>query len=330
MLRLINPLKATTRSIPRHAYSTSSKSSGGSSKLLTVGLPLGIATAAAYAYYGDKLGGVVAPKAEPAVVAKKEPISSALDPNAFVDFKLKKVQKLTHNTSRFTFELEEGQNLGLDVASCVVTKFVKEDGKAVIRPYTPTSDADQTGSFDFVIKHYETGPMSSHIHNLKPGETLAVKGPISKYPLKSNQHESVSLIAGGSGITPMFQIIGALLKDKTDKTKINLIFANVTPEDIILKDELDAYAKAHSDRFKVTYVVDKSVDGWKGPTGYVTAELIKKYNPEIGTGNTKVLVCGPPPMMKLVSGPKGPNFTQGDVGGALKDLGLTNDNVFKF
>jgi cytochrome-b5 reductase len=43
----------------------------------------------------------------------------------------------------------------MDVTSCVVTKFVKEDGKPVIRPYTPTSDADHTGSFDFVIKRYE-------------------------------------------------------------------------------------------------------------------------------------------------------------------------------
>ncbi|KAI1303944.1 NADH-cytochrome b5 reductase [Mortierella claussenii] len=165
---------------------------------------------------------------------------------------------------------------------------------------------------------------------MKPGDTLAVKGPISKYPLKANQHESVSLIAGGTGITPMMQVISGLLRDKEDKTKINLIFANVSPDDIILKDEIDAFAKAHPDRFKVTYVVDKASDAWKGPTGYVTTELIKKYNPEIGQGNTKVFVCGPPPMMKLVSGPKGPNFTQGEVDGALKELGLTNDQVFKF
>ncbi|KAF9576254.1 NADH-cytochrome b5 reductase [Mortierella alpina] len=337
MLRLINPIKTTVRALseaaPRHAYSTSAKTSGGTSKLLTVGLPFGVAAAAAYAYYGDKLGGApaAAAKAEPAAaVAPKEPIASALDPNAFVDFKLKNVQKLTPNTSRFTFELEEGQNLGLHVASCVVTKFVKEDGKPVIRPYTPTSDADHTGSFDFVIKRYEGGPMSSHIHNMKPGDTLAVKGPISKYPIKANQHESVTMIAGGSGITPMIQIMSGLLKDKEDKTKINLIFANVTPEDIILKDEIDGFAKAHPDRFKVTYVVDKPVDGWKGPTGYITADLIKKHVPEIGSGNSKVFVCGPPPMMKSVSGPKGPNFTQGDVDGALKELGLTNEQVFKF
>lgn len=39
--------------------------------------------------------------------------------------------------------------------SCVVTKFIKEDGKPVIRPYTPTSDHDRVGEFDFVIKRYE-------------------------------------------------------------------------------------------------------------------------------------------------------------------------------
>ncbi|KAI8360557.1 hypothetical protein B0O80DRAFT_206679 [Mortierella sp. GBAus27b] len=317
MFRLITPLKAAARAAPRHAYSTSSKPAGGTS---------------AYVYFGDKLGGAsTATKAAPAVAARKEPpTSSALNPKEFVDFKLKNVQKLTHNTSRFTFELQQGQNLGLDVASCVVTKFVGEDGKPVIRPYTPTSDADLTGSFDFVIKRYEGGPMSSHIHNLKPGESLSVKGPISKYPLKTNQHDSVSLIAGGSGITPMIQVIGAILQDKADKTKVHLIYANVSPQDIILKDELDAYAKAHPDQFKVTYVIDKPAEGWTGPTGYVTAELIKKAIPDIGKGNTKVMVCGPPPMMKTVSGSKGPNFTQGDVDGALKELGLTNDLVFKF
>lgn len=111
---------------------------------------------AAYAYYGDKLGGSsAAPEAKAAAAIPKEPIASALDPNAFVDFKLKSVHPLTPNTSRFTFELKEGQTLGMEVTSCVVTKFVKEDGKPVIRPYTPTSDVDQTGSFDFVIKHYE-------------------------------------------------------------------------------------------------------------------------------------------------------------------------------
>lgn len=212
---------------------------------------------------------------------------------------------------------------------------------------------------------------SFHLFLILSGEVLTTKplpncaldtplGPITKYPLQANQHETVTLIAGGSGITPMMQIISHVLKNNADKTKIHLIYANVSPQDIILKDELDAYAKAHPDRFKVTYVIDKPAEGWKGSTGYVTAELIKKTIPDIAKGNTKVFVCGPPrksalfrlfqcrdmlisavfshldhdicsiAMMKTVSGSKGPNFSQGDVDGALKELGLTNDFVFKF
>lgn len=40
------------------------------------------------------------------------------------------------------------------------------------------------------------------------------------------------MIAGGSGITPMFQIIKSSVKDANDKTKLCLIYANVDESDI--------------------------------------------------------------------------------------------------
>ena len=43
-----------------------------------------------------------------------------------------------------------------------------------------------------------------------------------------------------------------------------------------------------------------------------------------------IFVCGPPPMMKAISGDKAPDYTQGPVGGALKDLGYSEDMVYKF
>jgi cytochrome-b5 reductase len=44
----------------------------------------------------------------------------------------------------------------------------------------------------------------------------------------------------------------------------------------------------------------------------------------------QIQVCGPPPMINAIAGPKGPNYTQGEVGGFLKKLGYNSDNVFKF
>jgi cytochrome-b5 reductase len=47
-----------------------------------------------------------------------------------------------------------------------------------------------------------------------------------------------------------------VLKNPEDKTKISLIFANETVEDILLKSTLDKLEKEHSN-FKVTYVLSK-------------------------------------------------------------------------
>ena len=41
------------------------------------------------------------------------------------------------------------------------------------------------------------------------------------------------------------------------------------------------------------------------------------------------MVCGPAPMVKLIAGPKGPKFTQGELSGYLKNLGYTADMVGK-
>lgn len=65
------------------------------------------------------------------------------------------------------------------------TPVVGANGKPIIRPYTPISPSDKEGDFTFLIKRYEEGKMSQHIHGLKPGDSLSIKGPIMKIPYKS-------------------------------------------------------------------------------------------------------------------------------------------------
>ena len=85
------------------------------------------------------------------------------------------------------------------------------------------------------------------------------------------------MVAGGTGITPMLQVVDEILENKADQTKVSLIFANQSEADILLKKEIDARAAANPDRFKVYYVVDKAPTGissyffpWSGGVGYVT------------------------------------------------------------
>ncbi|KAF7793598.1 hypothetical protein EIP86_004712, partial [Pleurotus ostreatoroseus] len=268
---------------------------------------------------------------------KKQQEKSPLDPDNFVDFKLKKIEPYNHNTAKYVFELPNNEASLLPIASCVVVKasegaapLVGKNGKPIIRPYTPVSPSDQEGEFTFLIKRYEEGKMSQYIHSLKPGETLGIKGPIMKIPYKKNEFQEIGMIAGGSGITPMYQVLQHALEEKDNKTRFTLIFANVTPSDILLKDEFDALKAKHPDTFNVVYTVDKPDASWKGTTGYVNKELIQQHIPPASLAEkVKIYICGPPGQVAAIAGKKD-GMKQGELSGTLKELGYTEDQVFKF
>jgi NAD(P)H-flavin reductase len=50
----------------------------------------------------------------------------------------------------------------------------------------------------------------------------------------------IGMVAGGTGITPILQVIRAIQKDPSDKTELWLIYANQTEDDILLRKELEA------------------------------------------------------------------------------------------
>lgn len=64
------------------------------------------------------------------------------------------------------------------------------------------------------------------------------------------------------GITPMLQIIKAVLKDPEDQTKVFLLFANQTEEDILLRSELELLAKRH-ENFELWYTLDRPPEGMR-------------------------------------------------------------------
>lgn len=131
----------------------------------------------------------------------------------------------------------------------------------------------------------------------------------------------------------MFQTLRCILNNPEDKTRVSLIYANKTESDILLKNELDAMASQHPDQFTATYVVnDTKTNDSRLEKGYVTKEILSKALPaKLENDDVKVLVCGPPAMLNAIAGAKGGmGWTQGKVGGILKDLGLTEKQVHKF
>lgn len=253
---------------------------------------------------------------------------TALSPKEFRSFKLLEVHPVNHNTKLYRFSTNgDDLSIGLHVASCLVTRAVI-DGKEVIRPYTPTSPEHATGHFDLVIKEYPQGLMSKHIAALKPGETLDMKGPFPKIEVTTNFKKSIGMVAGGTGITPMLQIIDHIFADPKDTTTVTLIYANIADVDILFKEKLDHLA-ATNKRFKVHYVLDNPPPGNAAYSkGRVSKELLTTFMPPPAPEHL-VLVCGPPPMMGAISGDKAPDKSQGELSGFLKELGYDATQVYK-
>uniref|UniRef100_A0A914HHK6 NADH-cytochrome b5 reductase n=1 Tax=Globodera rostochiensis TaxID=31243 RepID=A0A914HHK6_GLORO len=266
------------------------------------------------------------------------------DPDVKYSLKLIGCEHISHDTRLFRFALpSEKHILGLPIGQHIYVS-AKIDGKLVIRPYTPVSSDDDQGFVEFVIKVYfrgvnvrfpEGGKMSQHLESLKIGDQLDFRGPNGLIIYEGNGHflirpekksapvprhfNEIGLIAGGTGITPMLQLIKDILKNSPeDSTKISLLFANQTEEDILLRNELDNLSVQFADQFSVWYTVDRAPGpNWKYSEGFINVEMIAAHLPTNKIGSA-VFMCGPPPMVNFACLP------------ALQKLNVPVENCFVF
>merc|ERR1711871_1801569 len=100
------------------------------------------------------------------------------------------------------------------------------------------------GYVDFVIKGYpartdgKPGGMGRHLCSLKEGDTIKMKGPWKKFDYQASKYDQVGMICGGTGVTPMFQVLQEILDNPNDTTKVKMLYANRSVNDILLKDRL--------------------------------------------------------------------------------------------
>ncbi|PLN81826.1 NADH-cytochrome b5 reductase [Aspergillus taichungensis] len=228
-----------------------------------------------------------------------------LNPTEFQEFVLKEKNEISHNVAIYRFALPQPTDiLGLPIGQHIsLAATIEGQPKEVVRSYTPISSDNEAGYFDLLVKAYPQGNISKYLTTLKLGQTLKVRGPKGAMVYTPNMCRHIGMIAGGTGITPMLQIIKAIIRNRprnggNDVTKVDLIFANVNPEDILLHKELEDLIK-EDDGFRVHYVLNNPPPAWTGGVGFVTPEMIKERLPAPAS-DVKILLCGPPPMVSAM------------------------------
>jgi cytochrome-b5 reductase len=198
----------------------------------------------------------------------------------------------THDTKIFRFGLPADATLDMLPGDHLYI-HATINGKAVKRPYTPSSLPGTAGFFDLTVKRYETGTISKYLHDQRIGDTVLMSGPRPGGHWVDGMAKKVGFVAGGTGITPMISIIRWILTKRLD-AELFLVFANKTEADIIFQDEWEQDVRTHPN-FHCIHVLEQPPAGWAGETGRITADILRKHLPPPGP-ETVLFLCGPPPM----------------------------------
>lgn len=247
-----------------------------------------------------------------------EPTETFLNSRAWKKAILHSKKEVSWDTRIFRFKLEhDDQRLGLPTGQHLMMRLRDPvTREAIIRSYTPISETSQKGFMDVLVKvYFETkeqkgGKMSMALESIPVGHFVDLKGPIGKFEYvgkglctingAERNIKTFYMICGGSGITPIYQVLRAVMKDKQDPTKVVCLDGNRLLEDILCKDDLDGYARDNADKLKLLYTLTKSEEGWQGLKGRIAGPLLAEHAGRAAhaDGEAMVLICGPEALEK--------------------------------
>ena len=260
-----------------------------------------------------------------------------LNPRSWKKAVLHSKTSVSADTRLFTFRLEhDTQTLGLPVGKHLMLRLRDPvTREAIIRAYTPISHTTKQGFVDVLVKVYfdsaerRGGKMSQAMDSLPIGHFMEFKGPVGKFEYLGRGRCALNgverfvkrfvMICGGSGITPIYQVLRAVMEDDEDETKCVTLDGNRLVGDILCKEDLDGFVSRSKEKCEVLYTLTKGGDDWEGLRGRIDASLLKKHAGRGGSedGEAMALICGPEALEKSAHQ-------------ALLELGWNDDELLFF
>jgi len=168
---------------------------------------------------------------------------------------------------------------------------VKADEQKIRKPLTLSSSPTEPDYIEFTKKL--TGhPFSNGLDVLVAGDKVRLDAPYGNFTL-DEKSPSVTMLAGGMGITPMRSMCRHCTDMKLPYV-ITLLYASNTEADIVFKREFEEM-QSENRNLKVVLALSEVGSGWKGHTGRINADMIREEVPDYLA--TMFYICGPPAMV---------------------------------
>jgi ferredoxin-NADP reductase len=171
---------------------------------------------------------------------------------------------------------------------------IKLGEKELDKHFSFSSSPTEKDHIEFT-KKFTDSEFSAALKTLKPRDWARIDAPYGKFTFEG-EHPKIGMLAGGIGITPLMSI-SKYCTDMRLKTKVTLLYGCRTESDIAFRQELETMQQQNPN-LKIVFTINEATSGWKGATGLINADMVKKEIPDYK--ETMFYTCGPPPMVEVM------------------------------
>ena len=166
-------------------------------------------------------------------------------------------------------------------------------GNKLVHPLLLSSCPEESEFIEFT-KRMTGSPFCGRLAFLEKGETISVEEPAGEFCL-ADSNETLVMIAGGIGITPIRSILTSLEKKNGNSGTVILIYGNLNREDIAFRDELENIKLPD---YHLVHVLSDITGMEKAYQGFINADIISKEVPK--SSQAQYMVSGPPVMVEVI------------------------------
>ncbi|HET9321381.1 MAG TPA: iron-sulfur cluster-binding domain-containing protein, partial [Bryobacteraceae bacterium] len=236
--------------------------------------------------------------------------------------RLASIRAQTSDSKTLRFILPNDRKLSARPGQFLTFSFLF-DGKKVTRSYSICSSPARSGYVEITPKRVSQGCASVFLNDrASVGMTVEANGPFGHFCFDESKHQSVVLLAAGSGITPMMAML-RYMDDLCLETSVTLLYCVRTSSDIIFESELEQL-RSRLKNFHYHVLLSKPHADWSGPRGRVTREFVADTVTNLASSD--FFLCGPPSFMDTSRniltglGVKAERITQESFGNTVPNL----------
>ena len=202
------------------------------------------------------------------------------------------IEQVSPSTKSFQLDLS-GQDFGF-LPGQWVDCYAVIDGRLEVAGYSMTSSPMTKESIDLAVKLVGDNPVTHYLHTrARVGDALQVDGGQGDFYYRRDMDDSLVLIAGGIGITPLMSITHYIDEAQPD-VRVALVYCARTPSELLFRDKLAAIGDRNKN-IRCLFTVTRPADeAWSGRVGRIDAGMLSEARLDL---EALFYICGPPPMI---------------------------------